>query len=103
MIRLTVLYPSTKGERFDWDYYTNEHMRLVEEKFGQWMTHTEVGKGVSNVPKGEASYLCVTNLYFESRDDLKAAFKHAGMAIPEDIPNFTDITPVQQIEELLGD
>ena len=102
MIRLTVFYPSTKGDEFDWDYYLNDHMELVEEKFGDWMVRAEVGKGVSGVPEGEASYVCTTNLYFESQDDMKAAFKNAGMAIPEDIPNFTDITPVQQVEEVVA-
>ncbi|MDX1621218.1 MAG: EthD family reductase [Nitriliruptorales bacterium] len=101
MIRLTVIYPAADGERFDWDYYLSNHVELVEDKFGKWLKRAEVGKGVAGVPKGDATYTCVTNLYFDSRDDMMAAFKNAGMAIPEDIPNFTDITPIQQVEELL--
>lgn len=101
MIRLTVLYPAQEGARFDWDYYRDQHMPLVEDKFGQWMTRSEIAKGLSGVPKGEATYVCAAHMYFDSQDDLMAAFRNAGMSIPEDVPNFTDVTPVQQIEEVV--
>jgi uncharacterized protein (TIGR02118 family) len=102
MLRLTVLYPAGDGATFDWDYYTSQHMALVQDKFGDWMAREpEVTRGLGAVPKGDATYQCTAAMYFASKDDLDAAFRNAGTAIPEDIPKFTNVQPIMQLDEVV--
>ena len=35
MIRITVLYPSGSGIKFDMNYYTSKHMPMVKQKCGR--------------------------------------------------------------------
>lgn len=102
MLRMTVLYPHRDDTTFDWDYYTNKHMSLVEEKFGPHMAREpEVTKGLNTVPKGDPIYTCTAVMYFDDRDALDAALKAGGQDIPGDIPNFYDGQAVIQLDELV--
>ena len=48
MIRVTVLYPNESGKKFDMDYYTHKHMKLVSERLKTFgVVRTEVDKGVA--------------------------------------------------------
>jgi hypothetical protein len=72
MIRVTVLYPSDDGKKFDHDYYVKKHMTLVQERLKSFgIVRTEVDKRVA----GE---------------------------IMADIANYTNIQPQIQISEIIG-
>ena len=102
MLRMTVLYPAGEDASFDWDYYTSQHMALVEERWGEHTARpAEVAKGLSGVPKGDPTYAALTTVYFADRDALNAALRAGGMDIPDDIPNFTNVRPVMQIDEVV--
>lgn len=102
MLRMTVLYPARDGASFDWDYYTSQHAALVDERWGEHAARpAEIAKGVSGVPKGDPAFVAVASFYFADRDALNAALRAGGMDIPNDVPNFTDIEPVMQIDEVL--
>src|SRR5262249_11372476 len=48
MIRVSVLYPTSEGKKFDVDYYVNKHMKLVRERLTAFgLVRTEVDKGVA--------------------------------------------------------
>jgi uncharacterized protein (TIGR02118 family) len=102
VLRMTVLYPAGDDATFDWDYYNSTHMRLVSERYGEHTSRpAEVTRGVSGVPKGEPSYLASALMYFPDRDALNQALRAGGTDIPDDIPNFTNVRPVMQIDELI--
>lgn len=102
MLRMTVLYPNRDDATFDWDYYTGQHMALARERFGPHMAREpEVAKGVGALPKGDASFVCIAAMYFPDQESLKAALNAGGMDIPNDIPNFTNIQPTMQLDEIL--
>lgn len=103
MLRMTVLYPNADDATFDWDYYNAEHMSLLDERFGPHLAKApEVTKGVANLPKGDATFMASAILYFADRDALNAALKAGGMDIPNDIPNFTNVQPVMQLDEVVS-
>src|SRR2546422_5731402 len=53
MIRISVLYPSSEGKKFDVNYYVNRHMKLVRERLGSFgLVRTEVDKGVAGGAPG---------------------------------------------------
>ena len=103
MIKVTVLYPNEEGKKFDHGYFTTTHLSLLQGLLGpKGLVNTEMEKGVSGAdPNSPAPYVAVAHLYFNTADEVHAAFKEHGGAIMGDLPNFTDIEPQLQISETL--
>jgi uncharacterized protein (TIGR02118 family) len=104
MIRVTVLYPNKQGGKFDLDYYTNKHMKLVSEKFGPMgLVKTEVDKGIAGMPPGSpAPYFAVGYMIFNSVENLQKADAKYGGELGADVPNFTNVQPQFQISEIVA-
>ena len=102
MYRVSVMYPSTEGARFDMSYYRATHMKLVEENLKPFgLVKTGVDQGIT-VGGGEAPlYICVGHLYFETADGYDRGIAAAGTVLRNDLPNYTDIKPVRQFSEIL--
>ena len=102
MIRVIVLYPAKEGAKFDFDYYTKKHMPLavsLMEDFG--CIRTEVDRGLGTADGGSALFVCIGYLYFENMEGLKKGLvAHAG-ELMGDIPNYTNIEPQIQINEVI--
>ena len=102
MIVVTVMYPEAEGASFDMDYYLNNHLKMVGEKWGgKGLKGARVLKGVAGgEPGSKAPYRVMAVVDFESLEALQAAIGADGDEIFGDIPNFTNITPVMQISEI---
>lgn len=96
MIRVSVMYPKTEGSTFDLDYYKTTHMAIVKDVM-PGLLRTEVDQAI------DGPYMAVGHLYFESSEAMGAAMgsPDVGKAM-EDIPNFTNATPVMQVAQVLG-
>lgn len=101
MIRVSVMYPKQEGGNFDYDYYLNKHMALVKERWGDALRGCEVHKGLSGAGGAPETYVTVASLKFDDVPAFEAALAAHADAIMSDIPNFTNIDPVIQIEEQL--
>ncbi len=102
MYKVSVMYPNQKAARFDINYYQTKHLDLVKkhlQPFG--LIKTDVEKGISGGGDQPAPYICIGNLYFDSRDGYDRGIAEAGPILRGDIANFTDISPVRQISEIL--
>ena len=101
MIKVTVLYPTTEGSRFDMDYYLASHMAMVADRFGAvckgWGVDQGIASGPANVP---APYECMTWMLFDTVEEFGAAFDAAAGEIVADVVNFTDIMPSFQVSEV---
>jgi uncharacterized protein (TIGR02118 family) len=96
------MYPNQEGVKFDLDYYRTKHMELVKrllKPFG--LIKTEVDRGISGGGQEPAPYVCVGHLYFETRDGYDRGVAEKSSMIRGDIPNFTKVTPIRQISEIL--
>jgi uncharacterized protein (TIGR02118 family) len=105
MIRVTVSYPNKPGGKFDFDYYTTKHMKLVKDKFGPMgLAKTEVDKGVTGMPAGAPPqpYVAIGHMVFNSLGDFLKAEQAHGKDLGADIPNFTNIEPQFQISEIVA-
>lgn len=100
-ITITVLYPNTRGSRFDLDYYLKTHIPLVETSWsGKGLTSTKLLKGAATPdPKTPAPFQVIAIFGFESLAAFQSAAKQTAAAVMGDIPNFTDVTPIIQINE----
>ena len=101
MIRVNVMYPKQDDGTFDYDYYLNTHMPLVGKRWADGLRGMEVYRGLSGAGGADESYVTVANLKFDSVEAFQQALEAHAQEIMGDIPNFTNINPVIQIEEQL--
>ena len=102
MFKVCIMYPNEEGGRFDFDYFRISHMNLVTKHLKPFgLIKTEVDRGVSGGGDQPAPYICIGHLYFESGDGYDKGTAEAGPIIRGDVSNFTNITPVRQISEIL--
>ena len=102
MIVVSVMYPATADARFDMKYYREKHVPMVGER---WRTmglqDAKILQGVSAADGGAATYSVIAMLTFESADALQKAMAQHGKEIVGDIANFTNVTPIIQINDVL--
>ena len=66
------------------------------------MVSCEFDKGVSDPAGGKAPYLAIAHIKFPSADALQKALAKHGAEILGDIPNYTRIEPVMQVNEVVA-
>ena len=102
MIKVSVMYPNGPGTHFDHAYYRDKHMPLVKARLGAPLKYYTVDKGMAGGAPGSApTYAASGHLFFDSVDDFQTSFGPHTAEIMGDIPNYTDITPVIQISEVV--
>ncbi|MFO0960747.1 MAG: EthD family reductase [Isosphaeraceae bacterium] len=104
MVRISILYPNTPDSRFDFTYYTETHMPLSIELLGAHpgFRGVSVERGLTGAAPGSGpTYIAMCHFLFESIDDFLAAFLPNVELLQGDIPNYTDVEPVIQFNEVL--
>ena len=101
MIRVNVMYPKQDGGSFDYDYYLDTHMPLVGERWSGVVRSMEVYRGLSGAGGADAPYVTIASLKFDNVEAFQEALEADAEEIMGDIPNFTNINPIVQIEEQL--
>ena len=102
MFKISVMYPNEEGARFNIEYYRTTHMELVKKHLKPYdLIKTDVDKGISGGGDQPAPYICIGNLYFDSQDGYDRGIAVAGPILRGDIPNFTNVTPIRQVSEIL--
>jgi uncharacterized protein (TIGR02118 family) len=103
MIVVSVMYPATANARFDLQYYREKHMTLVGERWGKMgLREAKVLQGVGAPEGGAATYSVIALLTFDSADALQQAMAQHGKEIVGDVPNFTNVTPIIQVNDVLS-
>jgi uncharacterized protein (TIGR02118 family) len=101
MIKVSVLYLSKPGSRFDVDYYVGVHMPMAKRLLGDAVKAISIEIGIGGGTPGEpAPYAAIVGFTCESVEAFTAAFMPAAAQLQGDIPNFTDIAPIIQISEI---
>lgn len=104
MIKVSVFYPNSPGATFDMKYYLSSHMPMVKQRIGSSVKGMAVDEGVGVVgqpdPAAGPKYLAIGHLFFESVDAFQLAFATHGGPIVADVPNYTNVQPVIQINEV---
>lgn len=102
MIKVSVMYPNTPGARFDHDYYRDKHMPLIKARMGEHCQRYTIDKGLAGrAPGTPATYVAMCHIYCESVESYEAGFGPHAAEIRGDIANYTDVTPVLQISEVV--
>jgi uncharacterized protein (TIGR02118 family) len=93
-IRLSVYYPKTEGASFDHEYYRDTHVPLC---CAIWRPdRAEIDMGV------EGPYVAAVHFLFGSPVRMREALENPGsVKIREDVANYTTITPMRQVSEVI--
>ena len=95
MIQVSVYYPSSEGSTFDHDYYHANHVPLVQKAWSP--TSTTVEKGVNG------PHVAAVHVTFPSMDEFTAAMSSPLTSeVMADVANYTNITPVMQISDIIS-
>jgi uncharacterized protein (TIGR02118 family) len=102
MIKVSVMYPNKPGARFDHAYYRDKHMPLLKQRMGQHLTSYTVDKGMAGgTPDAPATYVAMCHLFCDSVGEFQTGFGPHAKEIMADIANYTDLSPVIQISEVV--
>ena len=101
MIKVSVLYPSREGTKFDAAYYLSHHIPMVRQLLGSALKGVSVEQGISGAEPGSpAPYVTTCHLLFDSVQAYQTSFGAHAQEIIEDIPKYTDSQPLIQIGEV---
>ncbi|MGK9063843.1 EthD family reductase [Stutzerimonas chloritidismutans] len=101
MIKVSVMYPNTPGARFDHEYYRDTHLPLLKARMGDACLYYTIDRALTAAPDVPAPYIAMCHIFCESLDAFQAAFAPHAEEIVADIPNYTDLTPIRQISEVV--
>jgi uncharacterized protein (TIGR02118 family) len=104
MALITVLYASKPGAKFDMDYYLAKHMPMVTETWSSaGLRGYKVLKGSPAADGAAPPFHVIATLDFTSAEAFGAAVASGGAKVMGDVPNFTDIAPTLQVNEVVGE
>lgn len=100
MVAVTVLYPKTESSHFDFEYYLTRHIPMVQARWGAMgLTGAELLRGSAAMDGSAPAYELVGKLLFTSVEAMQAALEVHGAEILGDIPNFTNVQPLIQVND----
>jgi uncharacterized protein (TIGR02118 family) len=103
MVRISILYPSS-GNRFNIEYYAGKHMPRAIELLSAHPGYrgVSVERSVSGAAPGAApAFAAMCHFSFVSAEAFMEAFLPNAAELQGDIPNYSDVAPVIQINEVL--
>jgi uncharacterized protein (TIGR02118 family) len=98
MERVTVVYPNKADAKFDFAYYMSKHIPWVAGLVGHKI---EVRRGISTATGAPAAFVCVATIPIDSLASFQTIFTQHGAKILADIPNYTNIEPIVQFDEIV--
>jgi uncharacterized protein (TIGR02118 family) len=93
---VTVTYPNKNGAKFDFEYYMRKHIPIVSGLLG-----TSIEQGLSSSAGAPPTNICVARIRINSTEEFSSDMAAHGAKIMGDIPNYTNIEPKIQIDEVL--
>jgi len=101
MIKVAIFYPNGEGKTFDMDYYSNKHMPMAANLFGDSLKAMSIDKGLANgTPDVPVQYVAIGYFYFETMSSFENSMGPNSEKLKADVPNYTNIQPEIQISEV---
>jgi uncharacterized protein (TIGR02118 family) len=98
---LAVYYPWQADAKFDYDYYRDKHLKLLADLYGKSVGKMQVHKGLRKGDGSPPAFVTALTVEILSMEAYEAASKEHVAKLIADVPNFTNIKPTAQIEEIL--
>jgi uncharacterized protein (TIGR02118 family) len=98
---LTVLYPWQVDAQFDFAYYRDKHLTLLAKLYGASVGKMQVRKGLRQGDGSPPGFVATVTIDILSMEGFDAAGKQHFPTLAADLPNFSNIKPLGQIEEIM--
>lgn len=97
MVTMTVVYPYAADKPFDEAYFTNTHLRLAKEVWGDAMTGVTVHHALAGL-EGDPAYATIAQIEFTSMEAFQQAMAQPRSAeVQADVPNYSGVIPTIQL------
>ncbi len=102
LIKVSVMYPFADGKTFNMEYYETKHMPMVAGFLGANLVKYTIEKGLAaGIPNQPLPFMAIGTFYVKSLSDYQAAIGPNRDAIRADFANYTNITPVILVSEVV--
>ncbi|MFN8346977.1 MAG: EthD family reductase [Spirosomataceae bacterium] len=102
LIKVSVMYPFAEGKTFNMEYYETKHMPMVAGFLGANLVKYTIEKGLaSGIPNQPLPFMAIGTFYVKSLSDYQAAIAPNRDAIRADFANYTNISPVILVSEVV--
>jgi uncharacterized protein (TIGR02118 family) len=102
LIKVSIMYPYAEGKTFNMEYYETKHMPMVARFLGSNLVKYTIEKGIaSGIPNQPLPFMAIGTFYVKSLSDYQAAIGPNRDAIRADFSNYTNISPVILISEVI--
>ena len=102
LIKVSVMYPYAEGKTFDMAYYETTHMPMVAGFLGSNLVKYTIEKGLaSGIPNAPLPFMAIGTFYVKSLSEYQAAIAPNRDAIRADFPNYTNVSPVILVSEVV--
>lgn len=102
LIKVSILYPYAEGKTFNMEYYETKHMPMVAGFLGSNLVKYTIEKGLSSgIPNQPLPFMAIGTFYVKSLSDYQAAIAPNRDAIRADFPNYTNVSPVILVSEVV--
>ncbi|WP_426193180.1 EthD family reductase [Massilia sp. DWR3-1-1] len=101
MIKVSVMYPNGPDARFDDAYYRDRHMPMVQQLLGDYCKSYAIDRAAAAGSATNAPYIAMGHLFFDSVEAFQAGFGPHTKVIMDDVANYTNLTPLIQISEVV--
>ena len=98
---LSVYYPWQADAKFDFDYYRDKHLKMMSELYGKSVGKMQVRKGLHKGDGSSPAFVTALTVQILSMEAYEVASKEHVAKLIADVPNFTNIKPVAQVEEIV--
>jgi uncharacterized protein (TIGR02118 family) len=105
MIRVSIFYPNTQESLFNLDYYLTQHIPMLEHQLRPaGLEKIEVDEGIGTPMPGQpVPFSVIEHLIFDNFENMQMALGEHSEALMADVPNFTNVLPLVQINKVAGD
>ncbi|MFC0512556.1 EthD family reductase [Mucilaginibacter angelicae] len=102
LIKVSIMYPYAEGKTFNMEYYETKHMPMVARFLGSNLVKYTIEKGLaSGIPNQPLPFMAIGTFYVKSLSDYQAAIGPNRDAIRADFSNYTNISPVILVSEVI--
>jgi uncharacterized protein (TIGR02118 family) len=102
LIKISIMYPYAEGKTFNMEYYETKHMPMVAGFLGSNLIKYTIEKGLaSGIPNQPLPFMAIGTFYVKSLSDYQAAIGPNRDAIRADFSNYTNISPIILVSEVI--
>lgn len=102
IIKISIMYPYAEGKTFNMEYYESKHMPMVAGFLGSNLINYTIEKGLaSGIPNQPLPFIAIGTFYVKSLSDYQSAVAPRRDAIRADFSNYTNISPVILVSEVV--